>query len=95
MAKGYWIAHVTVTKPEQYVVYRDLAPAAFEKYEATILARGGAFEVMEGAEHERHVVIEFPSLQAAKDCYNSPEYQKAKAERDDAGIANITLVEGV
>ena len=40
-------------------------------------------------------MIEFPSLQAAVDCYNSPEYQAAKAKREGAGIANIVLVEGV
>ena len=45
--------------------------------------------------HPRNVVIEFPSLQAAVDCYNSPEYQAAKAKREGAGIANIVLVEGV
>ncbi len=95
MPKAYWVAHVDVTNPDQYAVYRDLAPIAFEKYGARYLARGGAFEVMEGDRRERHVVIEFPSLQAAKDCYHSPEYQKAKAEREGAGIANITLVEGV
>jgi uncharacterized protein (DUF1330 family) len=41
------------------------------------------------------VVIEFPSLQAAIDCYNSPEYQSAKAKRKGAGDADIVLVEGL
>ena len=58
------------------------------------LARGGAYEQMEGQGRPRNVVIEFPSLQAARDCYNSPEYQEAKAKRVAAGIAEIVLVEG-
>ena len=95
MPKGYWIAHVTVTDPDQYKLYATAAPEAFKKFGATILARGGAFQQMEGESKPRNVVIEFPSLQAAIDCYNSPEYQSAKANRKGAGIAEIVLVEGV
>lgn len=95
MPKGYWIAHVTVTDPEQYKQYASSTAQAFQKYGANILARGGAFRQLEGDGHARNVVIEFPSLQAAIDCYNSPEYQAAKAKRKDAGIAQIVLVEGV
>ena len=95
MPKGYWIAHVTVTDPGQYKFYAEAAPAAFRKYGASILARGGTSQQMEGEGRPRNVVIEFPSLQAAVDCYNSPEYQEAKAKRGGAGVANIVLVEGV
>ena len=95
MAKGYWIAHVTVSDPDQYKFYAEAAPVAFEKYGATILARGGKSRQVEGQGRPRNVVIEFPSLQAAVDCYNSPEYQAAKAKRKDAGEADIVLVEGV
>jgi uncharacterized protein (DUF1330 family) len=95
MPKAYWIAHVTVTEPDQYKLYANAAPEAFKKYGATILARGGACQQMEGNGRPRNVVIEFPSLQAAIDCYNSPEYQAAKARRQGAGIAEIVLVEGV
>ena len=40
MPKAYWIAHVTVTDPEQYKLYAGAAPEAFTKYGAVILARG-------------------------------------------------------
>ena len=95
MPKGYWISHVTVTDPDQYKLYAADAPLAFKKYGATILARGGAFQQMEGDARPRNVVIEFPSLQLAIDCYNSTEYQAAKAKRAGAGVAEIVLVEGV
>jgi uncharacterized protein (DUF1330 family) len=95
MPKGYWIAHVTVTDKEQYQHYASATREAFQKYGAAILARGGAYEQMEGEGRPRNVVIEFPSLQAAIDCYNSPEYQAAKAKRQGAGVAEIVLVEGV
>jgi uncharacterized protein (DUF1330 family) len=95
MPKGYWIAQVTVTNPEQYKLYVEASRAAFVKYGAVMLARGGSFEQMEGEGHTRNVVIEFPSFQAAKECYASEEYQFAKSKRLDAGVADITLVEGV
>ena len=95
MAKAYWIAHVTVSNPDQYKFYASDAGIAFKKYNATILARGGAHQLMEGNGRPRNVVIEFPSLQAAVDCYNSEEYQSAKSKRKGAGEADITIVEGV
>jgi uncharacterized protein (DUF1330 family) len=50
---------------------------------------------MEGPELSRHVVIVFPSLQAAKDCYASPEYSAARAAREGAATVHLTIVEGV
>lgn len=95
MPKAYWIAHVTVSNPDQYKFYATDAGIAFKKYNATILARGGAHQIMEGQGRARNVVIEFPSLQVAIECYNSAEYQSAKAKRVGAGEADIVIVEGV
>jgi uncharacterized protein (DUF1330 family) len=95
MAKGYWIAHVHVTNPEEYKKYVDGAREAFVTHDAKFLARGGQNAEVEGAlGRERHVVIEFPSFQAAQDCYNSAEYQAARDFRAEAGVATIILVEG-
>lgn len=93
--KAYWIAHVTVTDPDAYKGYQTLAPAAFAAHGARFLARGGAHEVMEGPMLDRHVVIEFPSLAAARACYGSAEYQAAKARRDGAATAHVVIVEGL
>lgn len=92
---AYWIAHVTVTDPEAYKGYQALAPAAFAAHGARFLARGGAHQVMEGPVLDRHVLIEFPSLAAAQACYASAEYTQARAARDGACIAHVTLVEGL
>jgi uncharacterized protein (DUF1330 family) len=40
------------------------------------------------------VVLEFPSYQAALDCYNSPEYAKAKALRVAASVGDVVIIEG-
>jgi uncharacterized protein (DUF1330 family) len=93
--KAYWIAHVTVTAPDQYKLYAESAVAAFRKYNAKILARGGRSEQLEGNGRARNVVIEFPSIEDALACYHSSEYQSAKAKRAHAGMADIVIVEGV
>jgi len=94
MAKAYWIAHVDVRDPEGYKGYVEAAKPAFEKYGAKFLARGGAWEAVEGKGRARNVVIEFPSLAAAHECYHSPEYQAAKAIRQRFADGEIVLVEG-
>ncbi len=94
MAKGYWIAHVDVADAERYKEYVTANAAAFAKYGARFLTRGGRFEVAEGSARSRHVVIEFPSLQAAQDCWASPEYQRAWAIRQPVSTADVVIVEG-
>jgi uncharacterized protein (DUF1330 family) len=95
MPKAYWIARVAVSNPDQYKHYAEAAPIAFTKYGARILARGGKHNQLEGEGRPRNVVIEFPSYDEAIACYNSPEYQAAKAKRKGAGEAEIVIVEGV
>jgi uncharacterized protein (DUF1330 family) len=95
MPKGYWIAHVDVRDPEGYKGYVAGAAIAFQKYGAKMLARGGAYEQTEGRDRPRNVVIEFPSLKAAQECYHSPEYQAARAIRLKCAEAEMVLVEGV
>jgi uncharacterized protein (DUF1330 family) len=92
---AYWIAHVTVTDPESYKRYQQHAAAVFEKFGGVFLARGGASEVMEGPALERHVIIGFPTLADARACYASADYQTARALRETAAIAHVTLVEGI
>ena len=94
MPKGYWIGRVDVTNPEAYTKYVAANGAAFARYGARFLVRGGQFEAVEGAARSRNVVIEFPSYQAAQDCYRSPEYAIAMAYRLGAGIADILVIEG-
>lgn len=95
MPKGYWIAHVKVSEPDKYPDYVATAKPAFEEYGATFLVRGGAHECVEGETGERHVIIEFESMEKALACYNSEQYQKAVAIRQSASTGTITIVEGV
>lgn len=94
MTKGYWIAHITIDDPAGYEAYRQANAAAFTKYGGRFLVRGGAQQLVEGQARPRSVVIEFPSLQAATDCYHSPEYQAALALRIPVSAGDLVIVEG-
>jgi uncharacterized protein (DUF1330 family) len=94
MAKGYWIAHVTVEDMDAYQFYRARVPDILAKYGGSFVIRGGTQTVVEGDVRARTVVIEFPSFQAAQDCYHSAEYQAAKQLRTEASRGDICIVEG-
>ena len=94
MPKGYWVARVDVADTERYKDYVAANAAAFAKYGARFLVRGGRFENPEGGARSRNVLIEFPSYQAALDCWNSPEYQRALAIRAPVSTADVIIVEG-
>jgi uncharacterized protein (DUF1330 family) len=94
MSKGYWVAFADISDLEGYKAYMAENAKAFSKFGARFLVRGGRYEAAEGKPRSRTVVIEFPSYQAAVDCYHSPEYAKAKALRTGKSIMDLSIVEG-
>lgn len=94
MKKGYWIVHVDITNQEQFRQYAVANAVAFQKYGARFLARAGQYTVMEGTTRSRNTIVEFPSYQAALDCWNSPEYQAALRLRQSASAFDLVVVEG-
>ena len=95
MAKGYVIAHATVTDPEKWAAYVAKSKVALDKFEGKPIVRGGTCEIVEGRGTQRNVVLEFPSYAQALGYATSPEYAEAKALRQGAGHIDITVVEGV
>lgn len=94
MAKGYWVVRMDVHDPEIYKDYVAANAVAFKKYGAHFIVRGGPFENPEGGSRSRNVVIEFPSYQAALDCWNSPEYKQALAIRAPISEGDIVIIGG-
>jgi uncharacterized protein (DUF1330 family) len=94
MPKGYWIVQLDVSDPEKYKDYLAANAAPLEKFGARHLVRAGRFENPEGSSRSRNVVVEFPSYQAALDCYHSPEYQKAIEFRRSVSIGDLIIIEG-
>lgn len=95
MSKGYWIVRVDVSDQDQFKLYAMANAEALDKYGARFLARAGRFEVPEGNTRARNTIVEFPSYQAAIDCWNSPEYQAAIKHRLAASTIDLVIVEGV
>ena len=94
MAKGYWVARIDVNDPEAYKRYVEANGAAFSKYGAKFLVRGGRFEAPEGMPRSRNVVIEFKDYETAVACYHSPEYAVALGFRLPAAEGEMLIIEG-
>jgi uncharacterized protein (DUF1330 family) len=92
---AYVIAHVDVRDPDTYRLYTDRTPAAIAAYGGRFIVRGGPVERLEGDTNwKRLVVLEFPSMERAREWYASPEYQAIIGHRRAASTADFILVEG-
>jgi uncharacterized protein (DUF1330 family) len=94
MAKGYWIVRVDIADPEQYKKYIAANAAPLRKHGGRFLVRGGKFESLEGESRSRNAVIEFPTYQAALDCWKSPGYQAAIELRAPVSTIDLIVIEG-
>ena len=93
---AYLVAQVRVDGPETYRRYREAVPALVDRFGGRFRVRGGELEVLEGEwPLPRLVIIEFPSRDAARLFYDSPEYQKILPLRQRASEGNLVIVEGV
>ncbi|MEM9969142.1 MAG: DUF1330 domain-containing protein [Pseudomonadota bacterium] len=94
MPKGYIIGHITVRDPEAYKEYIERDTPILKALGGVFVVRGGQAEIKEGEAHQRHVVIEFPSYEAALTAYHDPEYQKVADIRRRTADSTIIVVEG-
>ena len=94
MAKGYWVARVDVHDTDAYKDYVAANGAAFAKFGGRFVVRGGPFQNPAGTSRSRNVVIEFPSYQAALDCWDSAEYQAARAKQRGGAEMDLVIIEG-
>ena len=94
--RGYILAEVEITNPEGYKAYSTLVPATIEKFGGKFLSRGGTNTPLEGDwPQRRRVILEFPTVEAARQWYDSPDYEKPKALRIANSKSRLLLLEGV
>lgn len=92
---AYVIVEVEVTDPATYEEYKKLTPATIAAYNGKFIVRGGQYETLEGDwTPNRMVMLEFPSVERAKEWWNSPEYTEAKAIRHRAANTKMIVLEG-
>ena len=93
---AYLIGQIEITDAEAYDDYRSQVPPTLEGRGVRFLVRGGDMQRLEGDwPYDRVVVLEFPSMEAARAWYDSAEYAGPKALRQGASRGNMILVEGV
>ena len=91
---AYWIAHVTVTDADAYGEYAKRATGAIEAHGGEFLARATRTVWLEGNERARNVVVRFPSVEDAQQCYKSAAYQEALSYAKGASERDLCIVEG-
>lgn len=78
----------------EMALYKAQVGKSFEGREVTFHAAYGPQEVLEGPPVEGVVILEFPSMQAARDWYHSPAYQQAAQHRFKGARYRAVMVEG-
>jgi uncharacterized protein (DUF1330 family) len=93
---AFVIVELSVNEPDTYEQYKELATASVAARGGTYRVRGGKIEPVEGEPvTNRVVVLEFDDMGAARDWYNSPEYQAALPLRlASASTKHLFFVEG-
>jgi hypothetical protein len=97
MPKAYFIStYQEVNNPDALAAYAKLAVPALTAAGAKFLARGLPAAIKESGKLQRTVLIEFESLQAALDAYDSEAYKAAVKElAGNAVVRDIRIIEGV
>ena len=93
---AYVLVDVMVYDPDRYEEYRKLAPPAIAAYGGKYLARGGRTEVLEGDwPLNRFVILEFESVERAKQWHETPAYRQARALRHETALSKMVVIEGL
>jgi uncharacterized protein (DUF1330 family) len=92
---AYALIDLEVTDMEAMGPYMTAVSDTVTSHGGKYLVRGGATEVVEGEPgYPLKVVLEFPSMQAAKQWYGSAEYQAILPGRLASAKGNFVWVEG-
>jgi uncharacterized protein (DUF1330 family) len=93
--RSYIVVEIEIHDPATYERYKTMAPGSIAKYGGKYLVRGATTTTLEGGwQPKRFVVLEFPTADAAKKWWSSPEYAPAKALRQSCATTDMILVEG-
>ncbi len=93
---AYVIVEVSIHDPKEYEEYKKLTPASIEAYDGKFIVRGGQTETLEGDwQPERIVILEFPSVERAREWWSSETYSRAKQIRYRTATSKMIVVQGV
>jgi uncharacterized protein (DUF1330 family) len=93
---AYIIVEVEIHDAAQYEEYKKLTPISLAAYDGRFIVRGGKAEALEGEwQPQRIVVLEFPTIEKAKEWWASEEYAPAKNLRRQTAHTRMIVIEGV
>lgn len=93
---AYFILTIEVTDLRRFGKYLKLVRPVLDKYGGKYLVRGGKFEMLEGGWNPPLVaVLEFPSMEKAREFYRSEDYKPLLDLRTASTNSKVVLVEGV
>ncbi|BAV04917.1 Uncharacterized conserved protein, DUF1330 family [Filimonas lacunae] len=83
------------TDTEELSIYTEMVPRTLIGYNIKILTEARGHSVLEGPSILGGMILEFPSLEAAQEWYNSAEYQAAALHRFKGANTTVLLMEGI
>ena len=93
---GYVILDLEIFDQKELEEYKKLAPASITAYNGNFIVRGGQIIHLEGEwSPERIVIIEFPTVERAKEWYHSEMYTEASVFRNRAAKTKMLILEGI
>jgi uncharacterized protein (DUF1330 family) len=96
MPKAYWVScYRSISNPDALAAYAKLAGGALAPFGARTLARGLPAQTYEAGLSQRTVLIEFPSVEAAKAAHDSEAYQAALKALGNGAERDLRIIEGL
>jgi uncharacterized protein (DUF1330 family) len=90
---AYLIANYRITNPDAYAAYPPAVAPTLAPFGGELLVADFDSEVVEGEAYPVSIVLRFPSRQAARDWYNSAEYQAVSSLRTDNTEGQLVFVD--
>ncbi len=92
---AYVVVDIEIQDPAAYEKYKPLSAQAVAAFGGRFLVRGGACETLEGSwQPKRFVILEFPSVERAREWWSSELYRPAKELRQASASTEMVVVEG-
>ena len=87
------IVQASVLRKDGYKAYQAAVQPLMATFGAKLKATGVGLEVLEGTHDGRRLVVfEFPSMDAIRGFWHSPEYGKVKKLREGAATIDVWAV---
>ena len=88
---AYLISNFDITNNEGYQTYVGAVVPTLLSHGGEILVAGPGSEIIEGAAGAEIVVLKFPSMEALRGWYESPEYQEIIARRTENTEGSVVI----